>query len=103
MGTEIRNLYWRVKLNDAWTWRKAEVTGWTTDGRGGHIVEPWMGDPQVRKNHLTKEDEFLRQIILIRQFCGNIIDEPEMFRNENNVLDIWKQLDRTLAWAVEEE
>ncbi len=33
-------IYWRVKKNGKWTWVRATVTGWTTDGRGGHIVEP---------------------------------------------------------------
>ncbi len=33
-------LYWRVKINGKWTWRPAIRTGWTTDGRGGFIVEP---------------------------------------------------------------
>ncbi|MBA7544653.1 hypothetical protein ES705_37014 [subsurface metagenome] len=34
-------LYWRIKKDGKWTWTSAEVTGWTTDGRGGHIVEPY--------------------------------------------------------------
>lgn len=35
-------LYWRIKKHGKWTWTSAEVTGWTTDGRGGHIVEPYF-------------------------------------------------------------
>jgi hypothetical protein len=35
-------LYWRITKKDGTrTWTSAEVTGWTTDGRGGHIVEPY--------------------------------------------------------------
>ena len=36
-------LYWRVKIKGKWTWKAAKVTGWTTDGYGGHIVEPFDG------------------------------------------------------------
>ena len=36
-------LYWKVKVNGKWTFRAAEITGWTTDGRGGLIVEPYEG------------------------------------------------------------
>jgi hypothetical protein len=39
----MAKLYWRVKRNGKWTWRPATVTGWTTDGYGGHIVEPEGG------------------------------------------------------------
>lgn len=36
-------LYWRIKKAGKWTWIAATVTGWTTDGYGGHIVEPFNG------------------------------------------------------------
>jgi hypothetical protein len=36
-------LYWKVKVNGKWTFRAAEITGWTTDGPGGLIVEPYEG------------------------------------------------------------
>jgi len=37
-------LYWRIKLaGGKWTYKAATVTGWTTDGYGGHIVEPYGG------------------------------------------------------------
>lgn len=36
-------LYWRIKKAGKWTWIAATVTGWTTDGYGGHIVEPFGG------------------------------------------------------------
>jgi len=36
-------LYWRIKKDGKWTWKPATVTGWTTDGYGGHIVEPEGG------------------------------------------------------------
>lgn len=41
-------LYWRVKINGRWTWKAAQVTGWTTEGRGGMIVEPYEGDSDAR-------------------------------------------------------
>ncbi len=37
-------LYWRYKKNGKWTWKAATLTGWTTDGYGGHIVEPLGGE-----------------------------------------------------------
>ena len=36
-------LYWKVKVNGKWTFRAATITGWTTDGYGGIIVEPYDG------------------------------------------------------------
>lgn len=42
-------LYWRVKRNGKWTWRPATITGWTTDGYGGHIVEPFGGQMEEHK------------------------------------------------------
>ena len=36
----MAKLYWRVKRNGKWKYEAATVTGWTTDGRGGHIVQP---------------------------------------------------------------
>jgi hypothetical protein len=48
----MAKLYWRVKRNGKWTWKPATVTGWTTDGYGGYIVEPEGGQ--------MEEEEFLR-------------------------------------------
>ena len=36
-------LYWKVKIDGKWTFRAATITGWTTDGYGGIIVEPYGG------------------------------------------------------------
>ena len=41
LAVYMAKLYWRIKKNGKWTWQPAKVTGWTTDGRGGHIVEPY--------------------------------------------------------------
>ncbi len=43
-------LYWRILRDGKYTWKKATVTGWTTDGYGGHIVEPSGG-------RMEQEDE----------------------------------------------
>ena len=51
----MAKLYWRVKVNGKWTWRAATVTGWTTDGYGGHIVEPHGGEMETGK--LLEEEE----------------------------------------------
>lgn len=42
-GVYMARLYWRVKKDGKWTWKPATVTGWTTDGYGGYIVEPEGG------------------------------------------------------------
>ena len=39
----MAKLYWKVKVDGKWTFRSATITGWTTDGYGGHIVEPVDG------------------------------------------------------------
>lgn len=39
----MAKLYWKVKVDGKWTFRAATITGWTTDGYGGHIVEPVDG------------------------------------------------------------
>jgi len=39
----MAKLYWRIKKNGKWTWKAAIVHGWTTDGVGGHLVEPLGG------------------------------------------------------------
>ena len=41
-GTSMK-LYWKVKIDGKWTFRAATITGWTTDGYGGIIVEPYDG------------------------------------------------------------
>jgi hypothetical protein len=51
----MAKLYWRVKRNGKWTWKAATVTGWTTDGYGGHIVEPCGGEMETGK--LLEEEE----------------------------------------------
>ncbi len=42
-GGLIMKLYWRVKINGKWTWKAANVIGWTEE-EYGHIVEPFDGD-----------------------------------------------------------
>ena len=43
-------LYWRIKKADGkWTYKAATITGWTTDGYGGHIVEPYDGCMNIKE------------------------------------------------------
>lgn len=49
-------LYWRVKKDGKWTWRAATVTGWTTDGYGGHIVEPYAGQMEEFDDIVGEEE-----------------------------------------------
>ena len=43
-------LYWRIKKADGkWTYKAATITGWTTDGYGGHIVEPHDGCMNIKE------------------------------------------------------
>ena len=51
----MAKLYWRIKKNGKWTWKSATVTGWTTDGYGGHIVEPLGGE--MEKGTPLEEEE----------------------------------------------